>query len=217
MKKRGFIILIILLIIILAGLFLYKKNNNVEVDNDKLEQSAPLEQKSVPVATNTVVQGSKNAKMEAFNIAIAKAQTLFGKGDYSGSVNAYNEALKINKSEYAYSGKYFAELAAQKFVDAEKTILLTIGQNNKSSDYWNWYLTLLQEKLGASKIKLDSVYNQAFESVVSEKKINIVTHYAQILSKIGDKQGAIAQWNKAIEIYPSKKDVYQAEIGILKK
>lgn len=214
MKKRGFIILVLL--VLLAGIFLYKNKGVAPIDNSVPEQTIIPEQ-SVPENEKPIIQGTEDDTNIAFNTAMSKAQTLFGRADYTGSISAYNEALKIKKSEYAYSGRYLAELASQKFSDAEKTILLVISQNNKSSDYWNWYLTLLQERLGAPKAKLDSVYNQAFKSVVSEKKINIVTHYAQILTKLGDKQGAIAQWNKAIEIYPQNKDIYQAEIDILNK
>jgi tetratricopeptide (TPR) repeat protein len=214
MKKVVFIIVILL--VLLGAFFLFKKNIIAPVGNNDIEQ-VPVPEQSVPEDDKPIVQNTKDTTTIAFNIAMSKAQTLFGKADYNGSINAYNEALKIKKSEYAYSGKYLAELAANKFTDAEKTILLAIGQNNKSSDYWNWYLTLIQEKLGSSKTKLSTVYNQAFESVVSEKKINIVTHYAQILAKIGDKQGAIDQWKKAIEIYPQNKDIYQLEITNLEK
>lgn len=206
----------IVLLVLLAGGFLYKNKGVAPVNNNDSEQTIVPEQ-SVQENEKPVVQDIKDITTKAFNTAMSKAQTLFGKADYIGSINAYDEALKIKKSEYAYSGKYLAELSAQKFTDAEKTILLAIEQNSKSSDYWNWYLTLLQERLGASKVKLDSVYNQAFQNVVSEKKINVVTHYAQILTMLGDKEGAITQWNKAIEIYPAKKDVYQAEIDILNK
>lgn len=216
MKNRGIIVALTLAVLV-VGVFLYKKKSIAPTGEGSTVDQTFIPDQPVSETEKPAAQNTKDNTTIAFNSAMSKAQALFGKADYIGSISAYNEALKIKKSEYAYSGRYLAELAASRFSDAEKTILLAIGQNNKSSDYWNWYLTLLQERLGAPRSKLDSVYKQAFQSVVSEKKINIVTHYAQILEKIGDNTGAIAQWEKAIEIYPKNKDAYQVEISNLKK
>ena len=62
---------------------------------------------------------------------------------------------------------------------------------------------------------MKKIYTQALSATGSN--VNIVTFYAQFLEKIGDLKGAKAQWQKAIQINPSGKKDYQAEVTRLDK
>jgi hypothetical protein len=46
---------------------------------------------------------------------------------------------------------------------------------------------------------------------------SLITNFARIAENNGDKSEAVVIWNKAIEVYPQNKTIYQAEIDRLNK
>lgn len=200
-------------VILLGFLFFlfisYEKQESIETPIEK-----PVEVIEEKKDQDIVPQTTKSDTQTLFNQKMLEARTFFGKGDYKSAVSSYNQALGITKSEHAYSGLFSAESAQKNYQNAEKAILLAIKENPGNSDYWNWYLLLLKDALNASRSKLDTVYSDAYNKV--SNKINIVTQYARILESLGDKEGAIKEWQKAINLNPSMQAVYQSEIDALR-
>ncbi len=214
-KLKIVIGIVVVLLIVLAFYFLGYKKPQVTVEESVGAFSEEIVEDK-PVSEDTPQVSVKDDKQVLFDAKMKEASGYFTKGNYSAAVVAYNQALVISKSEYAYAGLFSAQSAQKNYQEAEKAILSAIKINPEGSDYWTWYLLILKEKLGASRSKLDTVYNDAMSKVLENKKINIVTAYARILESLGDKAGAIAQWQKAITLNPSMQSVYQAEIDLLK-
>jgi tetratricopeptide (TPR) repeat protein len=206
---------VVVLFVALAFYFLVYKKPPVTVEEPlSVPTEEVLEDKLSP--EDTPQASVKDDKQVLFDAKMKEASGYFTKGNYSAAIVAYNQALVISKSEHAYTGIFSAQSAQKNYQEAEKSILSAIKINPEGSDYWSWYLVLLKEKLGASRSKLDTVYNDAYSKISADKKINIVTYYARILESLGDKTGAIAQWQKAITLNSSMQSVYQAEIDALK-
>lgn len=215
-KERNKIIFTLVAIALLIGAFVFFKQRQ-STEPQVVENQEELIKENPEVSNQELKTETKDqTSFASFNKKMKEASALFLKKDYQGAIDLYNQALSIEKSEYAYAGLYSAELATKDYISAEKAILSAIEQNSASSDYWSWYLVLLQDAMSAPREKLEQVYNKALNSVLDNKKINIVTQYARVLENIGDYSGAITQWEKAITLNPSMKDIYQKEIDTLK-
>lgn len=217
MKKDKLKIIISIASILLVGLgfyfFGYKKTNVVE---EPVEAPAGQQETTEQTQTETP-QASINTENEVlFDKKMKEASGYFVKGDYRSAIVSYSQALAITKSEHAYAGLYSANLVLKDYTNAEKSILSAIELNPKSSDYWSWYLVLLSDAMKVSRAKLDAVYNDAYNKVPDNRKVNIATAYARILENLGDNVGAISEWQKAITLNPGMKDIYQTEIDALK-
>lgn len=208
--------LIAIFILVALGLVIFFKKSSLPIVN---QNEQPEEAKEEVVNTETDNQESKpvvkSSEDEIFDRKMKEATNLFLKKDYQGAINIYNDILKTQKSEYAYAGIYSASLALKDYQGAEKAILSAIEIDSKGSDYWSWYLVLLQDAIKAPRAKIDAVYNQALNKVQENKKINIITAFARILENLGDYKGAVLEWQKAITLNPDMKDVYQIEIDSL--
>ncbi len=215
-KERNKIIFALVAIALLIGAFIFFKQRQSTEPQAVENQEGVIKENPEVSNQEPKTETKDQASFASFNKKMKEASALFLKKDYQGAIDLYNQALSIEKSEYAYAGLYSAELATKDYISAEKAILSAIEQNSASSDYWSWYLVLLQDAMGAPREKLEQVYNKALNSVLDNKKINIVTQYARVLENIGDYSGAITQWEKAITLNPSMKDIYQKEIDTLK-
>lgn len=216
-ERNKIIFVLVVVVLIVAGFLFYNQRQNLGSETlvtQKEENIAGESSENSNQETKVLVKDQTNKAL--LDQKMKEATTLFLKKDYEGAINVYNQALSIEKSEYVYAGLYSAELATKDYENAEKAILSAIDQNSASSDYWSWYLVLLQDAMGAPREKLDQVYNKSLNSVLDNKKINIMTQYARVLENIKDYSGAIAHWQKAITLNPSMKEVYQREIDILK-
>jgi tetratricopeptide (TPR) repeat protein len=216
-EKLKIIITIVILALVAGSLYMFSQQKKVQVE-ESIE--SPVEQNTesaqdVPSAS-IKKPAVKSENQTLFDKKMKEASGYFLKKDYTLAVVAYTQVLNIINSEYAYAGLYSANLALKDYTNAEKAILSAIKINPEGSDYWSWYLVLLQDAMKAPRTKLDAVYNDALNNVLDNKKINIITAYARIFENLGDKSGAIAQWQKAITLNPGMQSVYQAEIEILK-
>ncbi|MEK7228291.1 MAG: hypothetical protein AAB681_02975 [Patescibacteria group bacterium] len=216
-EKLKIIITIVILALIAGALYMFSTQKKVQVGESgetPIEQNTESDQDEPSISAQKPSVKSENQAL--FDKKMKEASGYFVKGDYRSAVASYNQALAIIKSEHAYAGVYSANLALKDYLNAEKAILSAIELNPKSSDYWSWYLVLLSDGMKASRAKLDAVYNDAYNKVPDNRKVNIATAYARILENLGDNAGAIGEWQKAIALNPSMKDAYQAEIDALK-
>ncbi len=218
MNKDKLKIVITVAVLLLIGLafylFGYKKPKAIE-EQVETPKGQTTEEGVAPVVSPQTNTKSDNQVL--FDKKMKEASGYFVKADYSSAITAYNQALTITKSEHAYVGLFSTYSAQKDYLNAEKAILSAIKINPNGSDYWSWYLVLLQDAMKAPRTKLDSVYTDAYSKISANKKINIVTAYARILENLGDKASAIKEWQKAITLNPSMQSVYQAEIDALNK
>lgn len=216
-EKLKIIITIGSLAIIAGVLYMFSMQKKVQVEElveSPVEQNTKSDQDET--STSTQKPTVKSDTQILFDKKMKEASGYFLKKEYSLAVTAYTQALSIKKSDYVYAGLYSTYLARKDYQNAEQALLSAIELDSKSSDYWSWYLVLLQDAMKAPKSKIEAVYNEALNKVLDNKKINIVTQYARTLENLGDYNGAIGEWQKAITLNPGMKDVYQKEIDSLK-
>ena len=101
------------------------------------------------------------------------------------------------------------------YKQAEASIQKSLELQPNNPDAWRRYLLLAEKKLDWSESGIRDLYVVA-ETAVRDKT-DIYTSFAGYLEKIGDIEGAIEQWERAREVYPENKEVYEAEIARLKK
>ncbi len=135
-------------------------------------------------------------------------------GEYGIAKNFLEKAMTIDPKNSNLIQVYSSLLsvmgdkkAALAYVD--KAISLYSSEPN----YWLWKIDL-EKDLGATGTKIDSIYK---DSIAKTKSVTMTTAYASFLDSQKRKPEAIIQWQKAIELYPQNKTIYQAEIDRLSK
>lgn len=136
-------------------------------------------------------------------------------GEYGKAKELLESAMALDPKNSNLIATYSSLLAtmgdkesALEYID--KAIELYSAESN----YWLWKIDL-EKELGASKEKLETIYKDALSATKND--LNIVTVYAQFLKSENRNEEAIIQWQKAIELYPENKTIYQQEIDALSK
>lgn len=139
------------------------------------------------------------------------------KGDYVGAKESLDAALELQPND-PYITSYYASLYfhmkdyANALVWIDKALALTQDSNPA---FWYIKFDIVKAQSNNDPKIVEPVYLAAIEKTATN--INMVTAYASWLGSIGQKTKAIVQWQKAIEIYPSNKAVFEKEISLLKK
>lgn len=150
---------------------------------------------------------------ELFVEAVAQEE----KRDYVGAKKSLDAALELQPND-PYITSYYASLYfhmkdyANALVWIDKALAITQDSN---PSFWYIKFDIVKAQSNNDPKVVDPVYLAAIEKTATN--INMVTAYASWLGSIGQKTKAIAQWQKAIEIYPSNKAVFEKEISLLKK
>lgn len=208
---------IIALILIIAGIYYYK---NIPQRPSLVEISEPIANENNNsvntekggIITNKDLSGDNTGK---FNTAMRNAQIAFGAGKYGKSIAYYNEALLYIKSDKVYSGLFITYGAKKDWTSARKAIDAAIELNPLNADYWIWKLSLLDEQTDSSFTDLKKIYEEGLVKIDPRKRADLTTHFAGIAENNAQKAEAIALWEKAKQINPSKSSIYQAEIDRL--
>jgi tetratricopeptide (TPR) repeat protein len=217
-SKKVFYIIVGLLVIFLFGFVLKTKNtNNKEelVDNSNTTTEQKEENKDILAVPSTGVNTLEN--LQQFNNAMNNATASSVKNDYNKAISYYDEALTYKKSDIAYAGLYTMYLNQKNWTKALDSIDQAISINPTVSDYWKWKILVMDEGLHYGFSSLRNVYELGYPKVKSEQKINLVTNFARLSENKGENQYSINLWQKAIELNPGSKTIYQSEIDRISK
>lgn len=212
-------ILVVVVLVVLVAVFVYQnqiKGKTVVQDSDPIKENREsilnnTEGETALENTSTV----NPSKKTLFSKALKEGMDAFNAQDYDKALAAYNQALSINDSDIPYYRIFTVYSAQNQWSNAVESLNKAIGLNPLYTEYWVTKLQVLDEKLGKSLEELKVVYNEGFGKAHSQTKVNMVTVFAGIAEKHGDYSYAISLWEKAIEVYPDSKSIYQAEIDRL--
>ncbi len=220
-KTRNIIITVVVLILVVGGIFYYKisQKNTTEVSGEKQEAEIINENKSI-LEENTNIPNNNpqiiSVDKTKFDTLLQNGSKAFMDKNYSLAIKIYNEALVLDDSHIVYIRLYGVYNAQGEIKKAEDVLNKAIAKNPSYTDYWITKLLFLDEKMDMSFADLKMVYDDGMKKVDSRTKVNLVTVFARIAENKNEKQEAIMLWQKAIELHPENKDIYQAEIDRLK-
>jgi tetratricopeptide (TPR) repeat protein len=218
MSKKKIISIIGVIVLVLGALWFISQGKATTPLLEEENQVAPGVQ--APLDENTAVQNEQEKAPvdveKKFNESMVKARKAFGASDYSSAIRYYNEALSYKKDDTAYVGLYTVYLTQKNWAKALESINKAIAVSALYGDYWKWKLLVMNEGMNASFADLEKVYTEGLPKVKTEEKINLVTYFADMSARKGEKSYAINLWQKAIEMNPQSKAIYQKEIDALK-
>lgn len=222
--KKGIIGLLVLALII-GGIYYYKSYTKSRLSSEAITlEESPSGEILPKDGTSTENSNTENVtKAEVagvdktqFNTLLAAGSKAYMDKNYSLAIKTYNEALALDPSDVVYIRLFSVYNSQGNVQKAEEMLNKAIAKNPSYTDYWTTKLSFLDEIMKVSFANLKAVYEDGFKKVDPKSKINLVTHFARLAGDNNEKDEAIILWQKAIEINPSAKDVYQAEIDALK-
>lgn len=197
-KKVITIVIVILVILGITGAVYYSKNKGLSGENG-------------------AASAADAANIERFNASMKNARMAFANGDYKTSLSHYNQALKYKSNDdTAYAGLFTVYGAQENWKDAMNVLDKAIEINPLYTDYWKWKISALDEKMNMEYDGLKNVYDDGLKKVYKGTKINLITHFAGIAERNGEKDDAIAAWEAAKVEHPERASIYQEEINRLK-
>lgn len=222
-KTRNIVLISVGVVVILVSFFVYKKvkePKDMSADQSSSESVVQDTQKSAPENTNTVEikNTATDSDVKKFNIAIGNAQKASLASQYELAIKYYNEALIYKKNDSApYAGLYTVYLNQKRWNDALDAINKGIQISPLFGDYWNWKILVMDQGLNKTFSELKKVYDEGYPKVRTNEKVNLVTKFAVVAENKGEKAEAIKLWQKAIELVPENKAIYQSEIDRLNR
>ncbi len=220
-KTRKIIFTVILLFVIVLAFVAYKKTKTTNVEVIQNDQTVIGDSQIEPKAPNK--DSDLNIRLaqinnKDFNTAMDSARSAMLKSDYDSAVSYYNKAISYNKNDSApHVGLYTIYLNQKDWQKALDSVNQAIKISPIFGDYWNWKILVMDQGLNKSYAELKAVYNQGYPKVRTEEKVNLVTKFAVVSENRGEKAEAVKLWQKAMELSPEKKSIYQAEIDRLSK
>lgn len=223
---RNTIISLVAVLAIGGGIYYYKTNlmpAETVAQGDLLAPDGTISEAIVDDSnvdsSESIITPTANASDsiddQRFNNAMKNARTAVASKDYKTAIKQYNLALKYHNADTVYAGLFTVYSAQGQWIDARNALDKAIALAPLNADYWRWKLVLLDEKTDASFEVLASVYDDAIRQVTTGYKVNVITQFARIAESNGRINAAISQWELAMKIVPSNKDMYQAEIDRL--
>lgn len=147
---------------------------------------------------------------DKFNRYVALANAEFSLGNYAEAKKWFLVALDTDPNHDGIWQVYSTLLLAMQDQKASlRAIDKAISINSANSDYWRWKAEIIKKHY-YDQNRLDNLYIEALDK--TKNSINIITAYAQFLEDIGNLQGARDYWQKAIDLYPTNRVGYEAEI-----
>ena len=239
MKSNTKYLVVVVLLVVLVGVYYYANRGgksstvsttentsddttsivgeNASTENMSTENQGDL----VDSADTTDAVGSlkasvaSSADIASYNQAMSDAQKAFGKGDNKTAIRGYTNAIRYSNTDVAHAGLYVTYSSMQRWSDAFRELNKAIDLNPLNSDYWRWKMTLVSERVGQTYQAVKAVYEDSLKKVDPKTKVNVVTHFAGMAEKYGNKADAVGAWQLAIALLPEKTSVYQAEINSL--
>jgi tetratricopeptide (TPR) repeat protein len=210
-KKKNQIIGIVVIIVVVAVLAFFKMNKKEAVVDAKNDEVANVEEKPADIKPAIELDTKEKEIGLLFDQAV-KEQI---KGDFKASKLTLEKALAIDPQN-AYIMQTYASLLNNMGdkAGAMTWINKALAIQPKETNFWYLKFDLAKEASKNDAKVMDPIYLEAITKTNND--IDMVTAYASFLGTIGKKSEAIKQWQKAIELNPSRKEMYQAEIDALK-
>ena len=184
-----------------------------EVDRKLTAEDRKIYEDRLVEAEKFIAEAKDN--QEKSDSLIYKAVQLLGLGKLAQARDVFLEAAEVNPENFnIYVHLYQAYFEMEDYKQAESSIQKSLELQPNNPDAWIRYILLEVEKLKKSERVIRDLYAQAEQAV--KVKTDIYTSFAGYLEKIGDIEGAIKQWEKAMESFPENKELYEAEIQRLR-
>ena len=205
-------------IIVLSGIVFVFSGKRTHTPSDEVELIIPpaTSKESVPteVKKDTVLSKTK----------LDTAGKFYQDSNYDEALKEVNASLsadKTNAEAWYMKSRILVKLGDlnQAFTSANNATTYA----KTDTTYWKWKIELarmIKEKQGVGvtnvsyRSTIEPLYKDAL--LATDTDIEIVMPYAIFLEDVGDKVLAIQYWEKAIEINPSAKSSYEANIANLK-
>lgn len=219
-KTKNIGLIILSTVVIFSLVLIYrnvKESKNTETNEVKNEVDVHVDETVIEPVKETEENVSVDIDKK-FNTVIANAQKASLDGQSELAIKYYNEALTYKKNDSApYAGLYTVYLNQKKWNEALNAINKGIQISPLFGDYWNWKILVMDQGLNKTFSELKKVYNEGYPKVRTNEKVNLVTKFAVVAENKGEKVEAIKLWQKAIELVPENKIIYQAEIDRLNR
>ncbi|OGE75591.1 MAG: hypothetical protein A3I07_02760 [Candidatus Doudnabacteria bacterium RIFCSPLOWO2_02_FULL_42_9] len=223
--ERNVKIGIIAVVLLFVGFFAYTMiQDRADKPNFVNEVNRTLTDEQRKIYLDRLAEGERklteaNTDLEKYEAYIVIGNQKYGLGQLGKAKEDYLKAERYNVENQAgvYTLLYQVELEMQDYESAKEHILKALELGAGTPDIWIKYITLMKEYFNANSEQLDKIFQDALAAVPDKTEIDIVTRYAQFLEETRNLKDAIGYWQKAIELFPLRKSLYQAEIDRLEK
>lgn len=154
---------------------------------------------------------------ERYNFYMEKGFNLYGLGKLAESKDWYVKASELSPNDYtSFVALYQTQLDMNDNKGAKASIKKALTLKNDDPDVWKKYIDLEVYRFKLSNEKIKALFVEALNSTsTSASRVDVITHYAVYLEKIGELDGAIIQWQRAAELDAGLKTQFEAEISRL--
>lgn len=218
MKKSYVIIVIIIgLVLVLGGGYYAYQQQQKKYTNEKdpkLNQSelSAIDGKIKELEDSIKSKKDSATKEDLFKLQMELAAQYRLRGRLLEARDVLKEAIKTLPDNISpWTDLYVVENERGDYAAAEEALKTLLDKNPANAQGWRWYIELKRDRLNASEAEQRDLYRQALDK--TNQHVDIVTSYAQFLEQHNDLPGAVQQWKIAIQLNPSAKAQYEAEIA----
>ncbi|MDL2323380.1 tetratricopeptide repeat protein, partial [Bacteroidales bacterium OttesenSCG-928-A17] len=131
-------------------------------------------------------------------------------GDKEAAYEAYDKALEFNENNLLILNNYayFLSLDKRELDKAERMSSRTIQAEPNNPTYLDTYAWIfyLKENYTLAKVYIESAINKG-----GGKSPEILEHYGDILFRVGQKEPAVREWKKALDLFTEDEDKIRLE------
>ncbi|HYF97712.1 MAG TPA: tetratricopeptide repeat protein [Coxiellaceae bacterium] len=204
--------IIVILLAALAGLDYWMEQRKIvkEKDPNLTQEERAIYEERLATAREMINNPDLNDS-QRFDWYMQQGFQLYGLGKLAEASDSYKEALKFRPEDpNAYVALYAVQLDMQDNDSALKNIQKAVELKPTDPDIWKKYILIQKERFGVAGQELNDLYLQALEKTLNNVDIN--TAYAVHLEQVGNLQAAMEYWQKAAELNPSARPLYEIEI-----
>lgn len=214
--KYGLIIAV-LLVLGFAGYGIYKAQNYKASFVKEINPNLTDEDRSTFESRLTKVgEQLANAKTDEdkFGVYMQQGYNLQALGRLSDAEESFRQAIQVqSENPIGYMAISQVQFERKDYDAALENIKRAVKIDQKNPDIWKRYVQLRIDGFHASNDEISALYSDAVNK--TEYHIDIISAYASWLRNAGNLQASKEYWQKAIEINPSNKKAYEAEIKVI--
>ncbi|XP_076236759.1 ribosomal RNA Processing 5 [Calliopsis andreniformis] len=163
-------------------------------------------------AIKTINFREENERLNVWN-AWLNLESKFGTPDSLNDV--FQEAVRTNDSLKVYTHMLTVHADAGRQIELEKTINTMIGKFKQNPQVWIDCGTALL-KMGL-KDKSRHIMQRALQSLPASEHVNLMTRFAVLENKFGDKDRAQTLFEQILTSYPKRVDIWSCYVDLLVK